>query len=88
MDITIDKTAADISALRARIDGIDNSIVALFKERAEVSRHIGSARMAEGGTRIVLAREREVIAHYRESLGEPGVEIALLLLRAGRGRLG
>ena len=54
---------------------------------AEVSRLIGKARMASGGTRLVHSREMKVIERYSE-LGPDGKDLAMLLLRLGRGRLG
>ena len=43
--------------------------------------------MASGGPRIVYNREMDVLARYRE-LGPEGRELAMILLRLGRGRLG
>ena len=57
------------------------------KRRTEVSRLIGKARMASGGTRLVHSREMKVIERYSE-LGPDGKDLAMLLLRLGRGRLG
>ena len=48
---------------------------------------IGKARMASGGTRLVHSREMKVIERYSE-LGPEGKDLAMLLLRLGRGRLG
>ena len=48
---------------------------------------IGRARMASGGTRLVHSREMKVIERYSE-LGPEGKDLAMLLLRLGRGRLG
>ncbi|GGM58848.1 chorismate mutase [Longimycelium tulufanense] len=78
---------SDIAELRTEIDTLDAEILRLVKRRSEVSRLIGAARMAAGGTRIVYNREMDVLARYRE-LGPEGRELALLLLRLGRGRLG
>ncbi|AHI01486.1 chorismate mutase [Kutzneria viridogrisea] len=77
----------DISELRKEIDWLDAEILRLVKRRAEVSRTIGAARMAAGGTKIVHNREIDVIARYRE-LGPEGRELAMALLRMGRGALG
>ncbi len=44
-------------------------------------------RVAAGGTRLVLAREQEILARFREALGADGTQLALLILRAGRGKL-
>jgi chorismate mutase len=43
--------------------------------------------MASGGTRLVHSREMKVIERYSE-LGVDGKDLAMLLLRMGRGRLG
>jgi chorismate mutase len=89
--VTTDKTenapADDIDALRVEIDHLDAEILRLIKRRTEVSRRIGRARMAAGGPRIVYSREMAVLARFRE-LGSEGRDLALLLLRLGRGRLG
>lgn len=78
---------ADINALRREIDQLDADILRLIRRRTEVSQRIGAIRRAEGGTRIVLSRERAVLARFRE-LGPEGRELAMLLLRLGRGKLG
>lgn len=77
----------DIQALRVEIDQLDAEILRLVKRRTEVSQRIGKARMAAGGPRIVYNREMAVLARFRE-LGGEGRELALLLLKLGRGRLG
>ena len=92
MTVTTDKTenaptADDIDALRVEIDHLDAEILRLIKRRTEVSKRIGRARMAAGGPRIVYSREMAVLARFRE-LGSEGRDLALLLLRLGRGRLG
>lgn len=79
--------AAEIAALRERIDQIDEAIIALWRERAELSQRVGATRVASGGTRLVLERERQVLDRFRRSLGSDGVQLGLLLLRAGRGPL-
>ncbi|MGJ7905412.1 chorismate mutase [Actinopolyspora sp. H202] len=76
-----------VEELRDEIDYLDEEILRLIKRRAEVSRQVGAARMAEGGTRIVYNREMDVLARYRE-LGAEGRELAMILLRLGRGKLG
>jgi chorismate mutase len=80
-------TGDDIDALRVEIDQLDAEILRLVKRRTDVSRRIGKARMAAGGPRIVYSREMAVLARFRE-LGSEGRDLALLLLRLGRGRLG
>ncbi len=78
---------ADIDDLRQEIDRLDAEILAAVKRRTEVSKLIGRARMASGGTRLVHSREMKVIERFSE-LGPEGKDLALLLLRLGRGRLG
>ncbi|MBB3602058.1 chorismate mutase [Mycolicibacterium sp. BK556] len=77
----------DIDSLRGEIDQLDATILAAVKRRTEVSQAIGRARMASGGTRLVHSREMKVIERYSE-LGQDGKDLAMLLLRMGRGRLG
>ena len=77
----------DIEELRQEIDRLDTEILAAVKRRAEVSQAIGKVRMASGGTRLVHSREMKVIERYSE-LGPDGKDLAMLLLRLGRGRLG
>ena len=79
--------APDIPALRQEIDQLDAEIIRLVKRRAEVSGIVGKVRMANGGTKIVHNREIDILARYRE-LGPEGKDIALILLRMGRGPLG
>ena len=86
---TSDNTTSDaeIDELRKEIDWLDAEIVRLVKRRAEVSQTIGAARMAAGGPRIVVNREMDVLARYRD-LGMEGRKIAMALLELGRGKLG
>ncbi|MFL6119299.1 chorismate mutase [Actinophytocola sp.] len=85
---TTEKAAdTDIDELRKEIDWLDAEIVRLVKRRAEVSQTIGAARMAAGGPRIVVNREMDVLARYRD-LGPEGRRIAMALLELGRGKLG
>ncbi|MGV0788454.1 chorismate mutase [Mycolicibacterium sp. XJ2] len=81
------ETVPDIDDLRREIDRLDAEILATVKRRTEVSKLIGQARMASGGTRLVHSREMKVIERYSE-LGPDGKDLAMLLLRLGRGRLG
>lgn len=76
-----------IAQLRARIDEIDSILVTLWRERAALSRQVGAARVAAGGTRLALAREREILDRFHRALGPIGTELGLLILRAGRGPL-
>lgn len=81
------RPVSDVDDLRREIDELDATILEAVKRRTEVSKLIGKARMASGGTRLVHSREMSVIERYSE-LGDEGRELALLLLRLGRGRLG
>ncbi|QFZ23392.1 chorismate mutase [Saccharothrix syringae] len=81
------ETAHDIDALRQEIDHLDAELLRLVKRRVEVSKIIGAARMAAGGTRIVHNREIDVINRYKE-LGPEGRDLAMILLKLGRGPLG
>jgi chorismate mutase len=78
---------ADIDDLRQEIDQLDATILEAVMRRTEVSKLIGKARIASGGTRLVHSREMKVIERYSE-LGPDGKDLAMLLLRLGRGRLG
>ena len=79
--------ADEIRAMRERIDEIDQAIIDLWLERAHLSQQVGQTRMASGGTRLVLSREREIVERFREALGADGTQVALMILRAGRGPL-
>jgi chorismate mutase len=76
-----------VDDLRQEIDRLDATILEAVKRRSEVSKIVGKARMASGGTRLVHSREMKVIERYSE-LGPDGKDLAMLLLRLGRGRLG
>ena len=79
--------ADEIKAMRERIDEIDQAIIDLWLERARLSQQVGKTRMASGGTRLVLSREREIVERFRSALGTDGTQVALMILRAGRGPL-
>lgn len=76
-----------INQWRERIDQIDATMIALWRERASLSQQVGAARIAAGGTRLALSREREILDRFHRELGQLGTELALLVLRAGRGSL-
>lgn len=86
MSVELD-SQTDIDELRQEIDRLDAEILAAVQRRTEVSQAIGKARMASGGTRLVHSREMKVIERYSR-LGPEGKDLAMLLLRMGRGRLG
>jgi chorismate mutase len=84
-DLAVNET--DLASLRSEIDQLDAEILRLVQRRTAVSKAVGNARMAAGGPRVVHGREMAVLDHYRE-LGVEGRELAMVLLRLGRGRLG
>lgn len=77
----------EIDALRERINAADDELLRIWRERAELSRQVGVARMAAGGTRLALSREQAIVDKFRRELGTDGVPLAMLVLRAGRGPL-
>jgi chorismate mutase len=79
--------AALIPLLRTQIDAIDAGIARLVAERARLSARIQSARIAAGGVRVELGRERLVLDGYRGTLGEDGVALGNAVLRLCRGPL-
>ncbi len=85
--MSTESAAEQISDLRNRIDEIDSQLIELWRERATISGEVGRVRIASGGTRLVLERERQIVDRFREALGADGVQLALLILRAGRGPL-
>ena len=76
-----------IPLLRTQIDAIDAGIARLVAERARLSRRVQSARIAAGGVRIELGRERRIVEQYREMLGDDGVPLGNAVLRVCRGPL-
>jgi chorismate mutase len=78
----------DIDDLRLEIDRLDAEILAAVQRRTEVSKLIGKARMASGGTRLVHSREMKVIDRFIAAIGPEGKDLALVLLQLGRGRMG
>jgi chorismate mutase len=81
------EAATHLAGLRDRLDEIDAKLIELWQERARISQEVGRTRVASGGTRLVLNRENEILDRYRTALGADGVQLALLILRAGRGPL-
>ena len=81
------QTAGQIGELREQIDLCDAQIIELVQRRLAISQEIGSLRKASGGTRLSLSREQQVLARFREELGDDGAALGMLLLRQGRGRL-
>jgi chorismate mutase len=74
-----------VAAGRARIDELDDDIIALVRQRLEVSRGIQRARLAAGGRRVEHGREVDIVNRYAAALGRPGADVALALLTLARG---
>jgi chorismate mutase len=87
LQTTIPDAPDAIPMLRDQIDALDEAIVRLINERARLSRRIQTARIASGGVRLELGREREVHSRYRAGLGENGTTLAEAILRTCRGPL-
>jgi chorismate mutase len=85
--VQVPETEDGITVLRLEIDEIDAELVRLIKRRTAISRSIGAARMTLGGPRIVHSREMKILDRFKD-LGQPGVDLALMLLDLGRGKLG
>jgi chorismate mutase len=84
---TAPDSADAIPVLRDQIDALDEAIVRLINERTRLSKRIQTARIATGGVRLELGREREIHNRYRGGLGESGTPIAEAILRTCRGPL-
>ncbi len=77
--------ADTIATLRAQIDAVDEALLRLVAERAELSRRVQAARMSAGGTRVELGRERVIRGAYRDALGIEGPQLADAILQVCRG---
>jgi chorismate mutase len=75
----------DVQEARARIDALDDELIRLVRQRAELSRQIQQARIAQGDSRIAAAREGEVLDRWHAALDRPGVSVARALLELSRG---
>lgn len=87
MTTTVDMPNDEIGVLRSRIDALDEGIIRLIRERAQLSEQVQAHRVAAGGVRLALSRERAVIDTYRAGLGERGPVVGDAILRASRGTL-
>lgn len=86
-EIPVPATESEIENLRVEIDQIDGELVRLIKRRTAISHAIGTARIGLGGPRVVHSREMRIFDRFRD-LGQPGVDLAMMLLDLGRGKLG
>ncbi len=96
MTITVDQPTVQpertdldtlVTALRARIDDLDRTVVDIVAERRVLSRRIQEARVAAGGVRVELSRERDILEAYSAGIGSEGVALATAVLRTCRGKL-
>lgn len=76
-----------IEDLREEIDRLDQTIVDAILERARLAKLITDTRMAEGGARTDQSRELSVLRKYGNELGQSGVELGRVILRASRIKL-
>jgi chorismate mutase len=83
--LTEEEAAAVIAGGRARIDELDEQIIALVQTRLEVSKRNQMARIAAGGGRVNHGRELEIMNRYSSVLGRPGGALALAMLEVMRG---
>ena len=86
-EVPVPSSQEGIDELRLEIDAIDAELVRLIQRRTAGSQAIGTARKSLGGTRIVYSREMAVLDRFR-ALGPAGIDLGMLLLSLGRGRLG
>ncbi|MCD0481922.1 chorismate mutase [Streptacidiphilus sp. ASG 303] len=84
--VDADGAEAVIAAARSRIDDLDARIIDLVRQRRAASAEVQAARIAAGGPRLALTRELQVMERFRAGLGDPGAEVARLLLELCRGR--
>ncbi|MCP2169662.1 chorismate mutase [Goodfellowiella coeruleoviolacea] len=80
--------AGFVKRQRDRIDALDNQIIALLRERTEVSRSIQQARVATGGSQTDTGREAVVADRYRAAFGAPGDEVATAVLELAKAQSG
>lgn len=85
MSASDDDGARRLADGRARIDAIDDQIIALVRDRVATSSELQLLRMAAGEPRIVHTRELQIVARYSDALGKPGAQLALTILELCRG---
>ena len=60
----------ELNTLRQEIDAIDSQLVALFRQRMDVTRRVGEYKMANGIPVLDQERERQVLQNKAELAGE------------------
>ena len=76
--------ATDGEQLRATIDELDSEILALVRQRTELTHRAGRARLNAGLPRVAQHSEMGALRRYERELGREGVGLAILLMRLGR----
>src|SRR5688572_23072086 len=61
----------EIERLRARIDAVDDAILARLNERAELVQEVGRAKQAEGSAVYEPTRERRIVDRLRAGNAGP-----------------
>ena len=70
---------------RRLLDQIDDELLAIVQHRRQVSAVVQQLRLAEGGPRVLYARENQIIQRYAQSVGSSGAQLAMLVLTYCRG---
>lgn len=60
----------DLAKLRQEINGIDDELVKLFKRRLEIVEHVAESKRTVGRPVLDPARERAILAHVSDQVGE------------------
>jgi chorismate mutase/prephenate dehydratase len=71
---------SEIERLRARIDAVDDAILARLNERAELVAEVGRAKQAEGAAVYEPTRERRIVERLRAENPGPFPSAALALV--------
>ena len=71
----------NVGEAREKIDGIDEKLVALFRERMELAKDIALLKKEEGGVPFDKSRERAVLNHVEDLAGKELETYAQVLYR-------
>jgi chorismate mutase len=77
-----------IASWRTEIDVLDERIVSLLEQRMAFSLRIQQTRMRDGGSRLASDREQWIVQRYADRLGDPGTQLADLVLEVCRRNTG
>lgn len=86
--VSITHHEAGLTRARRRIDDLDEQLISLLRERKRISAGIQRDRLASGGVRTDIAREREIFRRYGGVFGSAGTALSSAVLEICRGRLG